>query len=158
MSKIQAKKRLLYVQNNDYNFLCYILILTLESFSCYSNKKSFKDFRKIAFIANIIFTKSKDDWNQIYYRSQHTIKPLTTLILMLEKNGVISLEQHKGKTVNIWLNKDRLNKRFSELEMFSHEVSEINKLIEQEPRTNSLKLSSFLNRIFSDHGVEVWEV
>ncbi|MGF1794277.1 hypothetical protein L4D21_27340, partial [Photobacterium profundum] len=113
MKKIDAKKRLMFVQNDDYNFLCYIIIVTLDYFKCFNKKSSFKDFRKIAFIANIIFCRNKKDWNSIYYKSQITVRTLSTLIQAMENKGIIELSMNdKNKTVDIWLKKNETTNSF----------------------------------------------
>ncbi|PQJ46361.1 hypothetical protein BTN99_13620 [Vibrio campbellii] len=158
MNKAEAKKRMMFVQNDDYNFLSYITILILQYFSCTKKKTVFVDYRKIAFIANIIFYKNKDDWNQIYYSSQTTLKSLFSIIQLLEKKGILNLESNeKLKTIDLWLNKDSIGDTFSEGNLFKYELDEIKKIHSEISRTRTLKLKTFLDRVFEQHGVTVWE-
>ncbi|EHU9473383.1 hypothetical protein KZY47_003305 [Vibrio vulnificus] len=158
MNKSEAKKRMMFVQNDDYNFLSYITILTLQYFSCTKKKQTFVDYRKIAFIANIIFYKNKDDWNQIYYSSQTTLKSLFSIIQLLEKKRILNLESNeKMKTIDLWLNKDSIGDTFSEGNLFKYELDEIKKIHSEISRTRTLKLKTFLDRVFEQHGVMVWE-
>ena len=158
MNKAEAKKRMMFVQNDDYNFLSYITILILQYFSCTKKKTVFVDYRKIAFIANIIFYKNKDDWNQIYYSSQTTLKSLFSIIQLLEKKGILNLESNeKLKTIDLWLNKYSIGDTFSEGNLFKYELDEIKKIHSDISRTRTLKLKTFLDRVFEQHGVTVWE-
>jgi len=159
MKKISAKKRMMFVQNNDFNFLCYMVLLTLEKFSCSSKKSLFVDYRKIAFISNIVFWKNKTDWDKIYYESQISIKTLDMIIQSLEKKGVINVKiNEKRKTVDIWLADRTLSKIFVDDTMFAYELEELDKIKKIDNRLRTSKLSTFLDKQFSLHGVKVWEV
>ncbi|MEZ8306897.1 hypothetical protein AB6D02_24205 [Vibrio splendidus] len=159
MKKISAKKRMMFVQNNDFNFLCYMVLLTLEKFSCSSEKKSFVDYRKIAFISNIVFWKNKTDWNKIYYESQISIKTLEMIIQSLENKGVINVKLNdKRKTVDIWIADRTLSKLFVNEAMFTHELEELEVIRKINNRLRTSTLSTFLDKQFSLHGVKVWEV
>ena len=43
-TKENAKKRLMYIQKEDYNYLAYNILLVLNEFNAYSESSSFKDF------------------------------------------------------------------------------------------------------------------
>lgn len=159
MKKISAKKRMMFVQNNDFNFLCYMVLLTLEKFACSSEKKSFIDYRKIAFISNIVFWKNKNDWNKIYYESQVSIKTLEMIIQALKKRGVINVKLNdEKKTMDIWIADRTLSKLFVDEAMFTHELDELEVIKNINNRLRTSTLSTFLNKQFSPHGVKVWEV
>ena len=159
MKKISAKKRMMFVQNNDFNFLCYMVLLTLEKFSCISEKSLFVDYRKIAFISNIVFWKNKNDWSQIYYESQISIKTLDVIIQSLEKKGIINVKlKEKRRTADIWIVDRTLSKLFFNESIFAHELEELETIKKIDNRLRTSKLSTFLDKQFSLHGVKVWEV
>jgi len=49
-----AKKRMMFIQGEDYNFLAYTLLIFLNEMGCHSEKTKFKDFRKIAYLIDFI--------------------------------------------------------------------------------------------------------
>jgi hypothetical protein len=159
MKKINAKKRMMFVQNDDYNYLCYVVILTLGYFSCFDKKTSFKDYRKIAFISNIIFFRNKNDWNDIYYKSQITQCTLLNVIAVLDENNIIGVDKEEvNKKVNIWLKDGGLYKSLIQSGFFSYEQDELLKIKSEIKRFKSLTLKTFLDKKFLPHGVSVWEV
>lgn len=136
-----------------------MVLLTLEKFSCTSEKCLFVDYRKIAFISNIVFWKNKTDWNKIYYESQISVKTLDMIIQSLEKKGIINVKlNEKRKTVDIWIADRILSKLFADEAMFTHELEELEKIRKIDNRLRTSKLSTFLDKQFSPHGVKVWEV
>lgn len=150
---------MMFVQNNDFNFLSYMVLLTLEKLSCTSEKKSFIDYRKIAFIANMIFWKNKADWNKIYYESQISIKTLDMIIQTLEKKGVVSVKLNdKRKTVDVWISNRALSKLFVDEAMFAYELMRLEEIRVLDNRLRTSKLSTFLGNQFSQYGVKIWEV
>lgn len=159
MKKISARKRMMFIQNDDFNFLCYMVLLILEKLSCTKEKFSFIDYRKIAFIANIVFYKNKTDWDEIYYDSQITLKTLEMVIQSLEKKGIINIMLNDTrKTIDIWLADRNLSKMFVKEQLFTYELEEIEKIRKIDNRLRTSKLSTFLDKQFSSHGVKVWEV
>lgn len=159
MKKISAKKRMMFVQNNDFNFLSYMVLLTLEKFSCICEASRFVDYRKIAFIANMVFWSNKSDWNKVYYESQITLKTLDMIIQSLKEKGIIKIQLNDTrKTVDIWVVERNLSKLFAKEAMFAHELEELEEIRRIDNRLRTSKLSTFLNKQFSPHGVKVWEV
>lgn len=159
MKKISARKRMMFIQNDDFNFLCYMVLLILEKLSCTKEKFSFIDYRKIAFISNIAFYKNKTDWDEIYYDSQITLKTLEMVIQSLEKKGIINIMLNDTrKTIDIWLADRTLSKMFVKEQLFTYELEEIEKIRKIDNRLRTSKLSTFLDKQFSSHGVKVWEV
>jgi hypothetical protein len=53
-TKENVKKRLMYIQKEDYNYLAYNILLVLNEFNAYSESSSFKDFRKVAYLVHFI--------------------------------------------------------------------------------------------------------
>lgn len=159
MKKINAKKRMMFVQNNDLNFLCYMVLLTLEKLSCIDEQSSFVDYRKIAFISNLVFWKNNTDWNKIYYESHISIKTLDLIIESLVRKGIVNLNvNEKRKTVDIWIADRAISKLFFEEPAFADELKELESIRKIDNRIRTSKLSTFLDKQFSIHGVKVWEV
>ena len=150
---------MMFIQNDDFNFICYMALLILEKLSCTKENFSFIDYRKIAFIANIVFYKNKTDWDEIYYDSQITLKTLEMVIQSLEKKGIINIMLNDTrKTIDIWLADRTLSKMFVKEQLFTYELEEIEKIRKIDNRLRTSKLSTFLDKQFSSHGVKVWEV
>ena len=53
-NKTFAKKRMMFIQKEDYNFLTYNLLILLYSLNCISESKRFRDFRKVAYLVDFI--------------------------------------------------------------------------------------------------------
>lgn len=158
MKKISAKKRMMFVQHNDFNFLSYVILLTLENLSCVNEKTAFIDYRKIAFISNILFSKVNRDWDKIYYDSQGTIKNIELIIQFLNRKGIIEIKVNsKRKTVDIWLLDRELSKMFANKPIFIDDIKEIEEIKKIDNRIRTSKLSTFLDKQFSPNGVKIWE-
>lgn len=158
MKKISAKKRIMFVQHNDFNFLSYVILLTLEKLSCFNEKTAFIDYRKVAFISNILFYKVNKDWDKIYYDSQGTVKNIELIIQSLNKKGIIEIKLNsQRKTVDIWLLDRGLSKMFVNEPMFIDDLKEIEEIKKNDSRIRTSKLSTFLEKQFSPNGVKIWE-
>ena len=53
-SRKSAKKRMMFIQREDYNFLTYNFLILLNELNCVSEDKRFNDFRKIAYLVEFI--------------------------------------------------------------------------------------------------------
>jgi len=163
MNKYAAIKRISYSVNTDYYALSYVLILTLNEYKCTGKNKSFKDFRKIAFITNLLMSNQRFNemslasLKRAYYESKISLDPLSKLMFILENKGVIKVKDSDEEIKSFWLNKKAIPKNFINNALFESEKSFIKSLKEEHPRANSLSFKSFLDRVFKDKGVDIWE-
>ena len=88
-----AKKRLMFIQKEDYNYLCYNLILLLDNLECNSEDQKFKDFRKVAYLIDFISSSrnfkdySKDELINIYSKAQLKKKLLSHILIVLKNRN-----------------------------------------------------------------------
>jgi hypothetical protein len=89
--KQTAKKRMMFIQTEDYNFLTYNLLIFLDEMKCHNENSKFQDFRNIAYLIDFI-SKSADlesyekhELHDIYFKAQ------------LKKKIIISFNNNTSK-------------------------------------------------------------
>jgi hypothetical protein len=160
-----AKKRLMFIQKEDYNFLAYNTIVLLNALDCTTEQKKFKDFRKIAYL--IDFMNEGGDPKQfdqsllanIYSRAQIKKKLLHHLLIILKNKNYIGVSVNvTSKTIDLWLKKESIPKEFLETEMFVKENANIFELKSALGTIKSLTIKTLADKIFTQNNVLTWEV
>lgn len=160
----EAKKRLMFIQKEDYNFLAYNTILLLDVLGCTTDTKKFKDFRKIAYLIDFINEggdPKKFDQQQlakIYSRAQIKKKLLHHLLVILKNKKFIGVSANAtSKTIDLWLNKSAVPKEFLDNELFEKEVGNINELKRVLGTLKIFTLKTLADKIFTENNVLTWE-
>lgn len=97
MNKENARRRIMFIQQEDYNFLAYNFMLVLIASDCNSASKSFHDFRKIAYLIEFISTNrsidsfTQDELGEIYSRAQLKKMLLSHVLIVLKRQGLIDI-------------------------------------------------------------------
>ena len=164
-NKNAAKKRLMFIQKEDYNFLAYNTILLLDVLGCTSESRRFKDFRKIAYLIDFIneggdpscFDQSQ--LSKIYQRAQIKKKLLHHLLIILKNRKLIGVSVNAStKTIDLWLNKSSVPIEFLTAEFFNKEISNINSLKSALGSFKGLTIKTLADKIFNQNNVLTWEV
>ena len=160
-----AKKRMMFIQNEDYNFLTYNLLLLLNELDCTSELKKFNDFRRIAYLIEFISNDiniedySEIELSNIYIRSQLKKKLLSHLIITLKHKkylGIFLNETHK--TLDIWIYKENIPSDFFDKKYFDKEIKNIKNIKKYAKIRINQKLKSLVDNLYTDRGVQTWEV
>lgn len=164
-NKNAAKKRLMFIQKEDYNFLAYNTIILLDALECTSESRKFKDFRKIAYLVDFINEggdPKKFDQRQlakIYSRAQIKKKLLHHLVVVLKNKKIIGVSINGvSRTIDLWLNKSAVPSGFLDKEFFSNEVANINELKGTLGTLKTLTMKTLADKIFTQNNVLTWEV
>ena len=164
-NKKSAKRRIMFIQNEDYNFLAYNLLLFLDEFKCYSEKTRFRDFRKIAYLIEFISSSRQIDeygifeLSDIYLNAQLKKKLLSHLIVTLQNKDYLDISLNRThKTIELWIKKENIPKDFFDKEKFKREISNIKRLKKEFKITKVSKLTKLIDDIFTSKGVSTWEV
>jgi hypothetical protein len=172
MNDVSAKKRLMYLSGEDFYLYCYSVFVILASLGC-CNGRYFRDYRKLAFLVDIIrdekttyvVSRSSDsklnskDYEQLLesHSTGLTLRSeILKLLFVLEKRGYVSLVRGKADEINISLNKDNLHKDFFDKKRFDSEYKNISRVAEKVKRLASLTLETMLTKIYVENGVRSW--
>ena len=167
MNKVKqfAKKRMMFIPTEDYNFLAYNLLIFLDELKCYSDKTKFQDFRKIAYLIDFISGSAnlndyeKFELTDIYLKAQLKKKLLSHLIITLQNRGFLDISLNTThRTIELWINKENIPKDFFDKEKFQREISNIKKLKKELKITKVSKLTKLVDAVFTNRGVSTWEV
>lgn len=165
MNKQLVKKRMMFIQKEDYNFLTYNLLLLLNEMDCTSESKKFNDFRRIAYLIEFISNSiniedyKEIDLSNIYLRAQLKKKLLSHLIITLKNKGYLYISLNTvHKTLDIWIDKDKIPSDFFDTEYFSKEILNIKKVKKIAKITKVQKLKSMIDNLYTKRGVLTWEV
>lgn len=115
-------KSLLFDFRSDINYIMWLIISILKSFNCNNKKNSFKDYRKIGFIVQLIYNdKSLNDFVRFLNQEQLEVdelqklsacfldskveeKNINSALIILDKQEIIDFNKTQ-KRVNIYSKK-----------------------------------------------------
>ena len=164
-NKNAAKKRLMFIQKEDYNFLAYSTIILLNALGCTTESKKFKDFRKIAYLVDFINEGGdlhKFDQQQlakIYSRAQIKKKLLHHLVIFLKNKKFISISiNESSRTIDLWLNTELVPNDFLDQDFFQKEIANVNELKSAIGLIRNLTIKRLADKIFTQNNVLTWEV
>lgn len=163
----------MFSKGDDFYFLSYHILLILYGLDCVCGKKTFKDYRKLAFMIDFVSNRNlsntvrngqvvinpidRELFTRAYANGLLRLNQIVRLLFTLEKQGYILLEREQGKDiVNICLNKDAKSNPFFDKELFKLELSNLNILTSTIQRTTSLNLETLLNKLFDNYGIKTW--
>jgi hypothetical protein len=165
MNKEFAKKRLMFIQKEDYNYLIYNLLLILETLSCNNESNAFHDFRKIAYLIDFISSsKAIDDYSQdelsiIYSKSQLKKKLLSHVLVVLKNKEYIDISINRvHKSFDIWLIRENIPQNFFDKDFFETEIKNINCLKRQIRGIKGTAIKTLVDNIFTSKNVLTWEI
>ncbi|WP_411992111.1 hypothetical protein [Agarivorans sp. DSG3-1] len=172
MTDISAKKRLMYLSGEDFYHYCYSIFVILDSLGC-RNGKYFRDYRKLAFLTDIIgddkivYVLSHSSGEKLNpkdyeclldsYSNGLTLRSeILKLLFVLEKRGYVSLNRGKAQEIDVTLTKNNLPSGFLNSNVFASESKNIKDISKKYGRLASLTLDTMLNKIYVDNGVRTW--
>ncbi len=161
-----AKKRLMFIQKEDYNFLAYSTIILLKSLDCTDETKRFRDFRKIAYLVDFVNEGGvPSEFEQqrladIYANAQIKKKLMHHLLIVLKNRSLINVSVNQStQTIDLWLNPKVVPNGFFDLNMFQ---SEINNVLELKKtlttKVRSMTIKTLVERVFNDNNILTWGV
>lgn len=164
-NKDSARKRIMFIQKEDYNYLIYNLILVLDGLGCLDESKPFKDFRRIAYILEFLgSSKSIDEYTQeelgnIYLKAQVKKKLLSHVLIILKNKGYIDISANVlHRTFDIWLNKNNIPSEFWDERLFKLELDNLEKVKKYIPRFRTGVIKTLAERVFLEKNVLIWEI
>ncbi len=114
--------------------MTYNFLLLLNELKCHSQEKKFNDFRRIAYLVELISSNLEYDsldrveLNNIYLRAQLKKKLLSHLMITLKNKGYLGISLNTThRTLDIWINRERIPEDFFNNELFKNEIENIKK-------------------------------
>ncbi|MFD2914141.1 hypothetical protein [Psychroserpens luteus] len=165
MDKLSAKKRMMFIQKEDYNYLCYNLILILNKLECTEESNEFRDFRKIAYLVDftssskVIADFSQDELGNIYSKAQLKKKLLSHLLIVLKNKDYLGISINRThKSFDIWLKKKNLPEDFFDNDVFNNELKNIEKLKKEIRGLRTTTIKTMVNTLFTSKNILTWEI
>lgn len=165
MNKKNAKRRIMFIQQEDYNFLVYNLVLILLVNRCDSKSASFHDFRKIAYLIEFISTNkiissfTQDELGDIYSRAQLKKMLLSHVLIVLKRQGIIDISLNvPHQSFDIWINRNKLPSDFFCETLFSNEIKNIKELNSIIKRIRTTTIVKLVDTLFTSKNIITWEV
>lgn len=160
-----AKKRMMFIQREDYNFLTYNFLILLNELNCVNEDKRFNDFRKIAYLIEFISNDidiekyTEMELSNIYLRAQLKKKLLSHLIITLKNKHYLEISlNNTHRTLDVWINKEKIPDDFFNNEYFSQEILNIQKLKKFARISARQTLKKMIDKLYKDRGVLTWEI
>ncbi len=164
-TKENAKKRLMYIQKEDYNLLTYTMLLVLMHFNAKSEGSRFKDFRKIAYLSHFINLSpnfrsyEQNELSKIYSQAQLKKQLLSHLLIILRNRGFIGMSiNHIHQSFDLWINEDNIPIEFFDKKIFENEIKNIEILKSEISRLKGVTVKTLVDNIFTKNNIITWEV
>lgn len=173
---LEVKKRMMFIKEEDYNYLTYNIFLILSFLRCYSPSNAFKDYRKLSYLIPLISNKKyitsltkrinspdieypyeKQLLNELYYDSKLKHRIIASLLLALERKKYICMRKNKD-TMDIWVDTEIASRFSANTEIFSEELynCRVLKKFFSHLRTNANK--TLEKSIFDRNGDDLWDI
>jgi hypothetical protein len=174
---IAAKKRIMFIKGEDFNYIAYHILVVLDSLNCYSEANVFRDHRKLAYLTDLVSSQSLARMlvrrnrldSKLSQRDAHSLQTayangisrqhlVSRVIASLVSRGILSVKQGEKDSLelDVWLNKNKLPKSFLESDLYATERENLRLLLSISNRLRTVMFPTFLERYFSDHGVHTW--
>jgi hypothetical protein len=169
------KKRLMFIKGEDFYFLTYNIIILLKVLGCTSHDKTFKDYRKLAFLVDfssdwslLNILRSYPSGRYINYRDKEMltrsyssglvrINEILKLLFALEKQGLIGIEKNTvNSQLDVFLKKEALPASLFEHNIFKLELDNTEMLKRVVPRLSVIKLETLLSSMYYNYGITKW--
>jgi len=164
-TKENAKKRLMYIQKEDYNFLTYTLLLVLMELDAKSENSRFKDFRKIAYLVHFINLNpnfnsyDQNELAKIYSKAQLKKQLMSHLLIILKNRGFIGMSiNHVHQSFDLWINEENIPKDFFDIKIFEEEIKNIQVLKSKIGRLKGITVKKMVDTVFTKNNIITWEV
>lgn len=167
------KKRLMYIQSEDFYFLTYNTIILLHVLNCTNGERFLKDYRKLSFLMDFISNPyfasflEKDslsnsdvrELTRLYSNGILRLKEINKLYYTLDNRKIITLERKDNSDIlNISLNESKLPGDFFDTELFEVEIENAKLIKSRLKRLTGITLDSLREKLFTDKGVKAWQL
>lgn len=164
-NKYAAKKRMMFIQKEDYNFLAYNLLVFLDTLDCTEEKKKFRDFRKVAYLIDFINTKRQfEDFSQnelanIYTKAHLKKQLISHLLVVLRNKDYIDVSINTTyNSFDIWLKKENIPSTFFDKEVFDDEICNIRTLKNLAHSLKTVPIKKLVDTLFTSKNILTWEI
>lgn len=164
-NKAFARKRMMFIQKEDYNFLTYNLIILLYSLKCTSSERKFKDFRKVAYLIEFINSGgniteyTRDELASIYSKAQLKKQLISHLLVVLRNHNFIGVSINSvSNSFDIWLNLEEIPSEFFDKKMFKKEIENIKMIKKHASHLNILTVKTLVDKLFTSNNILTWEI
>lgn len=164
-NKAFARKRIMFIQKEDYNFLTYNLLILLYTLKCTSSQKRFKDFRKVAYLIEFINSGgdisqySRDELANIYSKAQLKKQLISHLLVVLRNHNFIEVSINSvSKSFDIWLNLEKIPNDFFDKKLFRKEIENINVLKKHASFLSIITVKTLVDKLFTSNNILTWEI
>lgn len=174
--KLEVKKRIMFIKNEDYYFLLYNILICLKFFQCFNEKKVFHDARKLSSIIYFmssyeytnIFCRSlkarkisnyeKSILTDVYSKSKIIINDVYKILFTLSKRNDLCLVKGKNNNLDIYIKENKILDDFFETSLFDEELSNLVLIKQSMNRFRTLKYETYIDKVFKSNGVGLWDV
>lgn len=160
-----AKKRMMFIQKEDYNFLTYNLMIFLYTLGCTSESKKFRDFRKIAYLVDFInsggnlLEYSQNELAIIYSKAQLKKQLISHLLVILKNHDFVGVAINTTyNSFDVWLNVEKIPSDFFDKEYFKNEIYNINILKQNASSLKTVPIKKLVDKLFTSNNVITWEI
>jgi len=175
---LNIKKKIMFIKDEDYNYLTYNILIVLDHFKCYTQNKTFIGYMKLAFLINCLTSDAdtnlfveamKAEKNtqsdlflyenllRVYTKSKLMQGHVKRLLFALKRKNIIDILPDRFSSVGAYMFPNGEMLSILHDNMFNEEYERIKKIQMAYPRLRSIKYESFLKKVFIENGVGKWE-
>lgn len=171
-----VKKRIMFIQGEDFNYLAYHVLVILDGLKCNSPNKPLKDHRKLAFVIDLVSSptlapmlarRARLD-SRLSVRDLHSLATayangasrkhlVTRVVSSLVNRGLLAVKKaDRDLELNVWLNREKIPQTFLTSDLYQNERDNLRLLRGISSHLRALTLETFLKKLFDDNGVQTW--
>lgn len=174
MNSISAKKRIMFIDSEDYYFITYNALIALKSLGCYTGKL-FKDCRKLPHIISILnspalleivkrrslnIALSIEDKSMLslnYSKSIVQSKEYFKVLFALDRHEILNItKSSKDGLFDCHLIKTKALDEFISGQIFFNDQQRALLFFRYVQRCSSLTYETFISKIYARDGVTQW--
>ena len=173
---LAAKKRIMFIKGDDFNYLTYNILITLDALKCHSHERAFKDHHKLGFLIDLVSSPSLASMltrkirvhGSLSRRDLHSLSTaysngasrqhfVARIVSSLTARRLIAVEKGEHDLdLNVWLNLTTIPPTFLASGLYKAERDNLKRLTLISKVLRTLTCRTFLERYYADHGVLVW--
>lgn len=171
MEELSSKKRMMFIKDEDYNFLAYNIFIVLAGIGAVKGKGKLKDHRKLSFLIDFVSnnnlidiivksnktgkinTIDREILNHSYTNAVLRVKLVNQLVFTLSNEGILNVEEKKMDRLYISIDKNKIDKEFFKGNLFKIERNNLNRLKKEVQRITIIDISNMLDQLYYNHGI-----
>lgn len=171
-----ARKRIMFIKGEDFNYISYNILIILDSLKCSSRDHAFRDHRKLSFLVDFASSATLASMLERQSRLQSSLSRrdlhslavaysngasrkhfVARIVNSLITKGFVGVSKGENELyLDMWVKQENVPASFFKSDLYLTERDNMKKIAKVSRHIRTLTFPTFLERFFECHGVTVW--